>query len=378
MASFVRIVLAGAGSFAKMEIRASDDISDLVERACVKFPSWKADSAQISLYLVAAGGDEEPAEEVISAVLSSGGRLGVGWSLSRAGISSGAWLVALKIADSGASCPSFARVFPRTPHLSPHTSSPPSLTGASLSGGGGGGGGAAGGSGDIAAALQSLAESQRAIIQMLSQPDGTTVLSDPEYEDQARHKLHEILLSRCGLVVARGADVSRAGLEGQEWDFRAPVLFSATAPHPNGEPDVFEIFPRKPSYVRPEAVEARHVTPTKFSGEASPPAAHYLAILEMTTARKWTHSSGGSSGREGLLERLEKRLAISLDRAHSHGLVREKNILELVAVVGVVAPEPYSDSVRDRMSRVNAPPLLKKMMDASRFVFIKIPKTRAE
>ena len=219
--------------------------------------------------------------------------------------------------------------------------------------------------------------SQRAIIQMLSQPDGTTVLSDPEYEDQARHKLHEILLSRCGLVVARGADVSRAGLEGQEWDFRAPVLFSATAPHPNGESDVFEIFPRKPSYVRPEAVEARHVTPTKFSGEASPPAAHYLAILEMTTARKWTHSSGGSSGREGLLERLEKRLAISLDRAHSRGFVREKNILELVAVVGVVAPEPYSDSVRDRMSKADAPPLLKKMMDASRFVFIKIPKTRA-
>jgi hypothetical protein len=221
---------------------------------------------------------------------------------------------------------------------------------------------------------QSLAEAQRAIIQMLSQPDGTTVLSDSEYEDQARHKLHEILLSRCGLVVARGADVSRAGLGGQEWDFRAPVLFSATAPHPNGEPDVFEIFPRKPSYVRPEAVEARYVTPTKFSGEASPPAAHYLAIFEMTTARKWTHSSGGSRGHEGLLERLEKRLAISLDRAHSHGYVREKNILELVAVVGVVAPEPYSDSVRERMSRADALPLLKKMMDASRFVFIKIPK----
>ena len=103
MASFVRIALAGAGSFAKMEIRAGDDISDLVERACAKFPSWKADSAQLSLYLVAAGGDEEPAEEAISAVLSSGGRLGVGWSLSRAEISSGAWLVARKIVDGGAS-----------------------------------------------------------------------------------------------------------------------------------------------------------------------------------------------------------------------------------------------------------------------------------
>jgi len=212
---------------------------------------------------------------------------------------------------------------------------------------------------------------------MLSQPDGTTVLSDPEYEEQARRKLHEILLSRCGLVVARGADVDRAALEGQQWDFRAPVLISATAPHPNGELDVFEIFPTKPFYVRPEAVRERHVTPTKFSGEESPPAAHYLAIFEMTTTHKWTRSCGGSRGREGLLERLEKRLAISLDRAHSHGYVREKNILELVAVVGVVAPEPYSDSVRGRMSRADAPPLLKKMMDASRFVFVKIPKTRA-
>ena len=103
MVSFVRIALAGASSFAKMEIRAGDDIADLAKRACTEFPSWKADAAQLSLYLVAAGGDEEPAEEEISAVLSSGGRLGVGWSLSRAGITSGAWLVARKIVDSGAS-----------------------------------------------------------------------------------------------------------------------------------------------------------------------------------------------------------------------------------------------------------------------------------
>ena len=103
MASFVRIALAGAGSFAKMEIRAGDDISDLAERACAKFSHWGVNAGQISLYLVAAGGDEEPAMEAISAVLSGGGRLGVGWSLSRAEISSGAWLVARKIVDGGAS-----------------------------------------------------------------------------------------------------------------------------------------------------------------------------------------------------------------------------------------------------------------------------------
>ena len=109
MSSFVRIALAGAGSFAEVGILEGDTISRLAERACVKFPSWKADAAQISLFLVAAEGDEEPTEEAIGAVLTSGRRLGVGWPLSRAGISSGAWLVARKITDSGASCSCFAR-----------------------------------------------------------------------------------------------------------------------------------------------------------------------------------------------------------------------------------------------------------------------------
>ena len=125
MTSFVRIALAGAGSFAEVNIVEGDTISRLAERACVKFSHWGVNAGQISLYLVAAGGDEEPADEAISAVLSSGGRLGVGWSLSRAEISSGAWLVARKIVDGGESCISFARVSPRTPHSSPHLSSPP-------------------------------------------------------------------------------------------------------------------------------------------------------------------------------------------------------------------------------------------------------------
>jgi len=109
MVSFVRIALSGAGSFAKMEIRADDDISDLAKRACTEFSHWGMNAGQISLYLVAAGGKDEPTEEAISAVLSSSGRLGVGWSLEDAGISSGAWLVARKIVDGGASCPCFAR-----------------------------------------------------------------------------------------------------------------------------------------------------------------------------------------------------------------------------------------------------------------------------
>ena len=109
MTSFVRIALVGAGSFAKMEIHAGDDISDLAKRACAEFPSWKADSAQLSLYLVAAGGDDMPPT---SAVVSARHLDQVGWSLSRAGISSGAWLVARKFVDGGASFSCFARVCP--------------------------------------------------------------------------------------------------------------------------------------------------------------------------------------------------------------------------------------------------------------------------
>ena len=119
MTSIVRIALVGVGSFAEVNIVEGDTISRLAKRACTEFPHWGT-ADKLSLYLVAAGGDEEPADEAISAVLSSGGRLGVGWSLSRAEISSGAWLVARKIVDGGESCISFARVSPRTPHSSPH------------------------------------------------------------------------------------------------------------------------------------------------------------------------------------------------------------------------------------------------------------------
>ena len=129
MTSFVRIALAGAGSFAEVNIVEGDTISRLAKRVCAEFPHWGT-ADKLSLYLVAAGGDEEPVEEAISAVLSSGGRLGVGWPLSRAGISSGAWLVARKIADGGALgafpfqrvlCPSFcARIPPPAEVLPEH------------------------------------------------------------------------------------------------------------------------------------------------------------------------------------------------------------------------------------------------------------------
>ena len=130
MTSFVRIALAGgAGSFAEVNIVEGDTISRLVERACAKFPHWGT-ADKLFLYLVAAGGDEEPADEAISAVLSSGGRLGVGWSLEDAGIVSGAWLVAHRIADGGASFTCHARACPimHTASLRLDLHRPPTLT----------------------------------------------------------------------------------------------------------------------------------------------------------------------------------------------------------------------------------------------------------
>ena len=102
MTSFVRIALAGAGSFAVLDIVEGDTLGHVAERACAKFPSWKADSAQLSLYLVAAGGDDTPTP---SAVDSARHLDQIGWSLTRAGISSGAWLVARASSSPASSSP---------------------------------------------------------------------------------------------------------------------------------------------------------------------------------------------------------------------------------------------------------------------------------
>ncbi len=100
----------------------------------------------------------------------------------------------------------------------------------------------------------------------------TSVMSVPEYEQHARRRLPAILLERCGLDVVRGVDANRNKLERLQWNFRAPVLIAATAPHPNTELGVFEVLPSKPHYMRPDAVAPRHVTPIKFGeSPAAPP-----------------------------------------------------------------------------------------------------------
>jgi len=63
-------------------------------RACSKFPRWGADAGQVRLHLVvhAPGGDEPTAEAEAAAL--EGRRLQSGWTLERAGVLPGAWLLA--------------------------------------------------------------------------------------------------------------------------------------------------------------------------------------------------------------------------------------------------------------------------------------------
>ena len=158
-----------------------------------------------------------------------------------------------------------------------------------------------------------------------------------------------------------------------------PVLVAATAPHPNAQAGVFEVYPAWPCFVRPDAVPARVVTPTKACGASAPPAAHYLAILEATVANSWPSPS---RSRPGLLERLDARLAKSVDRAFSEGLLPEdgRRVTDLVAVVGVVAPEPCLASVRARLAAAAEQGTLchlRAMADAGRFVFVCQPRAAA-
>jgi len=78
--------------FAKLPIFHGDVIADLAERASAKF-SWLVGTDKIKLFLVKPEGDDEPTAAEEEAALAKP-RLQVGWALSRARISSGAWVVA--------------------------------------------------------------------------------------------------------------------------------------------------------------------------------------------------------------------------------------------------------------------------------------------
>lgn len=122
--SFVRIALAGAGTFVEVNIVEGDEgdtISRLTKRVSAEFPHWGT-ADMLSLYLVAPGGDDMPSP---SAVDSARHLNQIGWSLESSGVSSGAWLVARKIMDGGASfsCATLTQLSPqcRAYLLSPYS-----------------------------------------------------------------------------------------------------------------------------------------------------------------------------------------------------------------------------------------------------------------
>lgn len=93
-----------------------------------------------------------------------------------------------------------------------------------------------------------------------------------------------------------------------------------------------------------------------------------MAIFEITTTRRWPNTD--------LLERLERRLAVSLNRARD--LNRDSSglgILDVVAVIGtrVLGTDACLQSVSDRLAPRSKMPLLTQMADAARFVFILRP-----
>ena len=88
--------------FAPVEIFVGDAVGHLAKRASLE-RGWGVDAAYVDLFLVKPDGDDEPIAAEEEAALTQP-RLQVGWLLSRARISSGAWVLA-RLPDPPAAAP---------------------------------------------------------------------------------------------------------------------------------------------------------------------------------------------------------------------------------------------------------------------------------
>ena len=207
-------------------------------------------------------------------------------------------------------------------------------------------------------------------------PEGVSVATPADYEIAGRQHLLAIFEDTFGLRVMQNASPHRlqGGIEctqhsdSLEWDFRVPVMCSGTAPaHPGKRGDLV-IFPDMDSYIRPAfPARARRLTPTKLPGAVVDTASDFMAIFEITIAARWARD---------LSARLEQRLAVTLDRARALQLegqdVASWGVLDVVAVVGVVATTSCQQSVPHHVTKA-ATPLLHAVMEAGRFVFVRLP-----
>ena len=89
---FVKRAGDAGARFAPVEIFVGDAVGHLTKRASLE-RRWGVDAAYVDLFLVKPDGDDEPIAAEEEAALTQP-RLQVGWLLSRARISSGAWVLA--------------------------------------------------------------------------------------------------------------------------------------------------------------------------------------------------------------------------------------------------------------------------------------------
>ena len=101
--------------FAEVDIFEADTVARLADRASLK-RGWGVDAAYVDLFLVKPGGDDEPTAAEEGAALAQP-RLQVGWLLSRALISSGAWVVARLPSLQAAAHGECARARSSQPHF---------------------------------------------------------------------------------------------------------------------------------------------------------------------------------------------------------------------------------------------------------------------
>jgi hypothetical protein len=95
VASVVYIKLVDDPSFAEMLLAGEDEsVAAFAGRACRSFACWRSDAAALELFLVAEGGDDDPTPEACAAAIAGGSRLQARWTLKRARVAAGAWLVA--------------------------------------------------------------------------------------------------------------------------------------------------------------------------------------------------------------------------------------------------------------------------------------------
>jgi hypothetical protein len=231
----------------------------------------------------------------------------------------------------------------------------------------------------LAEQVAQLAEDVLALKNRLAIGDHKAQALRKVYEDLGRGLIAKELGPRFGLRIVVGA-VGPSRAEGEirdptsadpsaQWDYRMPVVVLGPPPTiPTATKD-FLVYGHS-AYTRPPApAQGRHLTPTKAVRGGGPPASaeelplilcHYMAIFEITMAKSWVARS--------VLARLERRLYVSLDRARAQDL-SINNILDVVAVVGIVAPNSFTKEV---VKTVEAKlyPHLHAMMGAGRFVWL--------